>query len=244
MAPSKRWNDFSSDDEEPDKILRPGILSTSIGGVDSEAHQALHNVQACLSYQYWSVRHRSFQRGFNIGSNCPRPNRILMPMEACLGIMATFNLTKSVQERQWVFTVPFSFHTELWWLRGSRIEPYTLTPAVMRKKDGIAIAAFELAPNFCSGIFRYWLQLPPSRGNELWTYVLEQWVEVMKAEKQRQFADAGWFHWRHHAYRSIQSWLDLPVILWVKPSKKGIPRQHAVTFEGAPVVSLFDALQS
>ena len=97
MAPSKRWNDFSSDDEEPDKILRPGILSTSIGGVDSEAHQALHNVQACLSYQYWSVRHRSFQRGFNIGSNCPRPNRILMPMEACLGIMATFNLIKSMQ---------------------------------------------------------------------------------------------------------------------------------------------------
>ena len=84
--------------------------------------------------------------------------------------------TKSAQERQWVFTVPFSFHTELWWLRGSRIEPYTLTPAVMRKKDGIAMAAFELAPNFCSGIFRYWLQLPPSRGNELWTYVLEQWV--------------------------------------------------------------------
>ena len=97
MASPKRWNDFSSDDEEPDKILPPGILSRSIGGVDSEAHQALHNVQACLSYQYWSVRHRSFQRVFNIGSNCPRPKRILMPMEACLGIMATFNLTKSVQ---------------------------------------------------------------------------------------------------------------------------------------------------
>ena len=44
MASCKRWNDFSSDDEEPDKILSPGILSRSIGGVDSEAHQALHNV--------------------------------------------------------------------------------------------------------------------------------------------------------------------------------------------------------
>ena len=120
MASSKRWNDFSSDDEEPDKILPPGILSRSIGGVDSEAHQALHNVQACLPYLYWSVRYRSFQKGFNIGSSCPRPKRILLPMEACLQILATVNATKSAHDRQRVFTVPFPFHSELWWLRGAR----------------------------------------------------------------------------------------------------------------------------
>ena len=244
MASSKRWNDYSSDDEDAEKILPPGLLSRSIGGVDSGAHDALHNVRACLSYQYWSVQHRSFEQGFHIGSRCPRPKRVLMPMEACLAILATFNATKSAQERQWVFTVPFPFHNELWWLRGAKIEPYTLRPALMRKKDGVAIAAFELTPNFCSGIFSYGLQVPHSRGNELWTYVLEQWVEVMKAEKQRQFADAGWLRWRHRAYRSIQSWLDLPVIMWVKPSKQGIPRQYAATFETAPVISLFEALQS
>ena len=182
MPSAKRWNDYSSDDEDAEKILPPGILSRSIDGVDPGTHEALHIVRACLSYQHWSVRHRSFQAGYNIRSSCPRPKRVLMPVEACLGIMATFNLIKSVQERQWVFTVPFPFHTELWWLRGSRLVPYTLTPAVMRKKDGIALAAFELAPNFCSDIFRYWLQVPPSRRNKLWTYVLERWVEVMKDE--------------------------------------------------------------
>ena len=91
---------------------------------------------------------------------------------ACLQILATFNATKNAHERQWVFTVPFPFHNELWWLRGSRIEPYTLRPALMRKKDGIAIAAFELTPNFGSGIFRYWLQLPLSSRNEIWTNIL------------------------------------------------------------------------
>ena len=130
---------LSSDDEEPDKILPPGILSRSIGGVDSEAHQALHNVQACLSYQYWSVRHRSFQKGFNIGSSCPRPKRVLLPMEACLQILATFNATKSAHERQWVFTVPFPFHSELWWLRGARIEPYTLRPARCERKTALQL---------------------------------------------------------------------------------------------------------
>ena len=241
MASSKRWNDYSSDDEEPDKILPPGIVSKSIGGVDSGAHYALLNFQACKSYQYWSVRHRSFQQGFNIGSRCPRPKRVLMPMEACLGIMATFNVTASAQESQWVFTVPFPFHSELWWLRGSVIEPYTLRPALMRKKDGIAIAAFELTPNFCSGIFRYWLRPPHSCKNEVWTNVLEQCVEVLKAEKQRQF---GGLRWNHRAYRSIESWLDLPIVLWLKPAKKGLARHNAVTFESAPVISLFDALRS
>ena len=158
-----------------------------------------------------------------------------MPMEACLAILATFNATKSAQERQWVFTVPFPFHNELWWLRGAKIEPYTLRPALMRKKDGIAIAAFELTPNFCSGIFRYLLRAAPSCRNEIWTNVLGRWVEIMKAEKQRQF---GWLRWRHRAYRSIQSWLDLPIVLWLKPAQKGLARQYA------HVVSLFDALQS
>ena len=235
MTSSKRWNDYSSDNEYAEKILPPGILSRSIGGVDSGAHDALHNVRACLSYQYWSVRHRSFEQGFHIGSRCPRPKRVLMPMEACLAIMATFNATRSAQERQWVFTVPFPFHNELWWLRGAKIEPYTLRPALMRKKDGIAIAAFELTPNFCSGIFRYLLRAAPSCRNEIWTNVLGRWVEIMKAEKQRQF---GWLRWRHRAYRSIQSWLDLPIVLWLKPAKKGLARQYA------PVISLFEALQS
>ena len=31
---------------------------------------------------------------------------------------------------------------------------------------------------------------PTLTRKKLWTYVLEHWVEVMKAEKQRQFADA------------------------------------------------------
>ena len=50
MASSKRWNDYSSDDEDAEKILPPGILSRSIGGVNSEAHDALHNVRACLDF--------------------------------------------------------------------------------------------------------------------------------------------------------------------------------------------------
>ena len=238
---ARRWNDYSSDDEDTEKILIPGILPRSIGEVDRAAHEALHNVEACLSYQHWNVQHRSFQEGFNIGSRCPRPKRVLMPVEACLGIMATFNASKSVTERQWVFTVPFAFHNELWWLRASRIEPYTLRPALMRKKDGIAIAAFELTPNFYSGIFRYWLQTPPSCGKEIWTNVLERWVKIMQAEKQRQF---DWAHWRHQAYRSIKCWLDLPIVLWLKPAKQGVARQPATNCESGPVVSLFKALQS
>ena len=124
-----------------EKILPTGILSRSIRGVDPGTHEALNNVRAFLSYQHWRVRHRSFPAWYNIRNNCQRPKRVLMPVEASLGIMATFNRIKNVQEKQWVFPIPFRFHTKLWWLRGSRLVPDTLTPVVMRKKNGIALAA-------------------------------------------------------------------------------------------------------
>ena len=148
MPSSKRWSDYSSDDEDAEKILPPGILSRSIDGVDPGTHEALNNVRAFLSYQHWRVRHRSFPAGYNIRNNCQRPKRVLMPVEASLGIMATFNRIKNVQEKQWVFPIPFRFHTKLWWLRGSRLTStrYTHTRRDAKQKRH-RTCGFELAPN-------------------------------------------------------------------------------------------------
>ena len=131
-----------------EKILPTGILSRSIGGVDPGTHEALNNVRAFLSYQHWRVRHRSFPAGYNIRNNCQRPKRVLMPVEASLGIMATFNRIKNVQEKQWVFTIPFRFHTKLWWLRGSRLTStrYTHTRRDAKERRH-RTCGFELAPN-------------------------------------------------------------------------------------------------